>query len=104
MENLSFAFRQANNFDIVHCHTGIRALLFQDFVKTPIVHTFHNPVYSISKKLPPSLEILRIHRRNTNGCFVSKSAKKLCPVKLKNKMVVYNGIDLNSFKFNPAPE
>lgn len=104
LENLSFAFRQTKRFDIIHCHVGLRALFFQEFLKAPVVHTFHNPVYAKDKKLPIGLEILNLHRNTTNACFISKAAEKLCPVKLKNKYVVYNGIDLKPFEFNPKPE
>lgn len=101
LEGLSFAFRKAKGFDIVHSHVGLRTLFFQDFIRAPVIHTFHNPVYSTSKKLPPSLKILKLHKENTNACFISKSAKKLCPIKLKNSWIVHNGIDLNLFRFSP---
>lgn len=104
LEGLSFAFSQAANFDIVHCHVGLRALFFQDFLKTPTLHTFHNPVYSRAKKLPIGLEMLNIHRKNSNVCFISGAAKNLCPVKTKNSWVVYDGIDLAPFKFSPQPK
>jgi len=104
LENLSFTFRKIKDFDIVHSHVGLRALFFQNFVKTPVIHTFHNPVYEKSKKLSPSLEILKLHKKDTNVCFISKKAKKLCPIKLKNSWVVYNGIDLNLFKPCFKPE
>lgn len=103
LENLSFAFRKAKDFDIIHSHIGLRSLFFQDFIETPVVHTFHSLVYSKSKKLPPFLKILELHRENTNVCFVSKSAKKLCSIKLKNSWFVYNGVDLNLFNFCPKP-
>lgn len=104
LENLSFAFKKAKNFDIIHSHIGLRSLFFQDFIENPVVHTFHSPIYSKSKKLSPPLKILELHKENTNACFVSKSAKKLCPIKLKNSWFVYNGIDLSLFNFCSQPE
>lgn len=104
MENLSFAFDKAKDFDIIHCHVGLRALFFQNFSKAPVVHTFHNPIIGKAKKLPIGLEILHRHRGSTNACFISKSAKSLSPIKLKNNWVVYNGIDLTPFKFNQRPK
>jgi len=103
LENLSFAFKKAKDFDIIHCHVGLRALFFQEFSKTPTIHTFHNPVIGEKRKLPPSLQILKLHKKTTRACFISKAAKKLCPIKLKSH-VVYNGIDLEPFPFNPNPK
>ena len=104
LANLSFAFKKADDFDIIHSHVGLRALFFQNLIKTPVVHTFHNPVYAESKKLPVSLEILKLYKEETNACFISKKAKKICPIKLKHNWVVYNGIDLNLFSFCPVPK
>jgi len=103
LENLASAFKKASNFDILHCHVGLRALFFEPFVKTPTLFTFHNPLVSESEKLPPALEILKLHKNQINACFISKSAKKLCPIKIPKSWVVYNGIDLDLFKFNPQP-
>lgn len=100
LENLSFAFKRAVEFDIIHSHTGLRTLFFQDLVKRPVLHTFHNPITSKRKELPPALQILERRRSQTNVCFISKQAKKICPIKIKRAWVVYNGIDLNFFKFS----
>ena len=104
LEQLSFAFRHWQEFDIIHSHIGLRALFFQDFVKRPVLHTFHNPIYSKRRVLPPSIQILNLHRKTTNACFISKSEKKLSPVNLRADWVVYNGIDANLFKFNQKPK
>lgn len=104
LENLCLAFKKAAQFDIIHSHIGLRAVFFQELVKTPVLHTFHNPVHSEIKELNPGLEILKLHKDTTNGCFISNMAKKLCPIRLLKSWVVYNGIDLNFFKFNDKPE
>ncbi|MFH1401979.1 MAG: glycosyltransferase family 4 protein [Parcubacteria group bacterium] len=104
LENLSFAFEKALDFDIIHCHVGLRALFFQKLVATPALHTFHNPLFPGTKVLSPTLEILKLHGKTTNACFISRSAKNLCPVKFPKSWVVYNGIDLNLFQFNPYPK
>ncbi len=100
-ENLNFAFKKAADFDVIHAHTGLRTIFFQGLVKTPVIHTFHNPIQSKSKKLPELLKILKLHKNETKACFISKQARKICPVKFKKNWVVYNGIDLNLFRFNP---
>ncbi|HDJ30421.1 MAG TPA: glycosyltransferase family 4 protein [bacterium] len=105
LENLSVAFRSANQFDIVHSHLDLWALFFQELTKTPVVHTFHNPLYTSSitapERLPTRLKMFQIHRNTTFGCFISKSQRKLCPVKFPHNWVVYNGIDLSQYKFYP---
>ncbi|MDI6883384.1 MAG: glycosyltransferase family 4 protein [Patescibacteria group bacterium] len=122
LEHLSFSFKKIKEgyFDIVHSHAGLRTIFFQDFIKTPLVYTFHNPLHSAyfipfsgikdkflitnSKKLPPALKILKRHSKNLNVCFISKSQKRLSQTEFKNNWIVYNGIDTNLFKFSPESE
>ena len=108
LENLSRAFQIGDQFDIIHSHLDLWALFFQELTKTPCLHTFHNPLYTSSitdpKRLPTRLKMFKVHRKTTFGCFISKSQRKLCPVKFPHNWVVYNGIDISQFKFNPKPE
>lgn len=104
LENLSFAFKKAGDFDIIHSHIGLRALFFQDLVKTPTIHTFHNPDYVKAKKNSPRLQILKNHFPDSNICFLSNDAKKSCPIELNRSRVVYNGVDTELFKFNAKPK
>jgi len=108
LENLSQAFKKAGDFDIIHSHLDLWTLFFQDLTKTPVVHTFHNPLYVSSitdpKKIPTRLKMFEVHKKTTYGCFISKSQRKLCPVKFPYNWIVYNGIDLSLYKFNPRPK
>lgn len=104
LEGLCWAFKKADKFDVIHSHTGLRTIFFQEFSKTPVIHTFHNPITTKSKILPPAFEVLNLHRNETNACFISKQAEKICPVKFPKRYIVYNGIDLNIFKFNSKPK
>ncbi len=104
LENLSFAFKKAEDFDVIHSHIGLRALFFQEFTETPVLHTFHNPIYPKPNVFPTNLKIFELHKKTTNACFLSKSAEKLSSVRIKNKWIAYNGIDTELFKFNPNPE
>jgi glycosyltransferase involved in cell wall biosynthesis len=108
LENLSSAFKRAGKFDVIHSHLDLWTLFFQELTKTPIVHTFHNPLYTSSitdpKRIPTRLKMFNLHKRTTNGCFISKSQRELCPVKFPKNWLVYNGIDLSHFKFNPKPK
>jgi len=102
LEHLAFSFSEAKNFDILHCHLGPKSFLFLKFLKIPVLHTFHNPI-SI-KRGTPLFEIAKRYKEKINAVFLSKAAKKFCNFKFKRNYVVYNGIDLNFFKFNERPK
>ena len=38
---LASVYEQAENFDIIHSHVGLGALVYANLVKTPTVHTLH---------------------------------------------------------------
>lgn len=108
LENLSRAFQVASQFDIIHSHLDLWTLFFQELTKTPVMHTFHNPLYTPSvtdpTKIPTRLKIFEHYKENTFGCFISKSQRNLCPVKFPHNFIVYNGIDISLYKFNPKPK
>jgi len=108
LENLSRAFQIAEKFDIIHCHLDIWALPFQGFTKVPVLHTLHNQLYKSSitregQRKPTRLEIFKRHKKETLPIFISKSEKLNSAVKFPHHWVVYNGIDLSQFRFNPKP-
>ncbi len=106
LEHFAFSFKkiQESNFDIVHTHGGAKSVFFQNFIKTPLIYTSHGSLSPSSKKLPPLFEALRNYRESLNMCFISAAQRELCPIKFKNNWIVYNGIDINVFKFQPEPE
>jgi len=93
------ALEMASEFDILHCHWGISTIFYQKFIKTPILYTFHN----IPRENDHRWKIFEYYKNEILAVFVSKSEMRNCPVKFKKNWVVYNGIDLNQFKFNPEP-
>ena len=101
MLNLSEAFKRANEFDIIHTHIDLWELYFPQLVKTPVVHTIHNPLYSSSKR--DSRLFMFGKFKNNNFVTISNSQKNLSRVKL-NATTVYNGIRIEEFKFNPKPK
>lgn len=109
LENLSTAFKRAKDFDIIHSHLDVWTLPFQNLTKVPVLHTFHNQLYKASvirdgEKKPSRLEIFEKHKKETLAVFISKSEKEKSAVKFPKSWVVYNGIDVSQFKFNPRPE
>jgi glycosyltransferase involved in cell wall biosynthesis len=97
--NYSLAFERAKNFDIVHSHWTPLGMFFQNFVKTPVLHTFHN----IPPKNDHRWEVLK-YFKDSNVVFVSKKERENSPVRFKKEYVVYNGIDISLFKFNKKPK
>ena len=96
----SRAFEMAKEFDIIHCHWIIMGGFFQKLVKPPVIHTMHN----IMGELDLRWKIFEYYKNDLNLVFISKSERKNTPVKIKNNWIVYNGIDLSNFKFNPKPK
>lgn len=96
----SAAFEKAEEFDIIHCHWGIMGAYFQRLVKTPVVHTMHN----IPKDSHLRWEVFKYYKDDLNLIFISESERKNAPLRFKNSWVVYNGIDISPFRFNPKPK
>lgn len=112
LENLTAAFKQAEEFDIIHSHLDVWPLFFQEFIKTPVLHTFHNPLHKQKKifnkrrvkKIDHRLQIFNLYRKSTLACFISGSQKKLCPINFTRNWIAYNGIDTSLYEFNERPE
>ncbi len=96
---LSETFKRANQFDIIHTHIDLWETYFPQLVKTPVIHTIHNPLYS-SAKIDSRLFILE-HFKKNNYVAISTAQRQLSRVKLNFVATIYNGVDLNDFKFSP---
>lgn len=109
LQNLSRAFEMAQGgaFDILHCHLDLWSLFFQNLVKTPVLHTMHNPMYRDNADAPKDdrLQLFSNEAHRTNIVFISKSARNQAMVDFpKNKSrIIYNGIDVKTFVFNAKP-
>lgn len=99
--NLSCAFKQAKKFDIIHTHIDLWEMYFAQLIKTPVVHTIHNPLYSTNKR--DSRLFIFEKYKNNNFVTISNSQKRLSRVKI-NSVTIYNGIRIEEFKFNPNPK
>ncbi len=98
---LNQVFKRAKEFDIIHSHIDLWEVYFPSLVRTVCLHTIHNPLYSSTKK-DSRLFIFEKFKDN-NYVAISKSQKKLSRVKLNFTGVVYNGIRIEEFDFNPTP-
>ncbi|MDF1498440.1 MAG: glycosyltransferase family 4 protein [Patescibacteria group bacterium] len=107
---LTKAIDMENEFDVIHTHIGQIAYHFTNLIKTPIVETIHSPIHKISKKYLPKKNIQDRYLKDSreryekmHHVFVSKNQKKNAFIQ-NNGSVIYNGIDLNIFKFKKDPE
>jgi glycosyltransferase involved in cell wall biosynthesis len=96
MLHLSNIYEQAAGFDLIHSHMGCAALPYARLIKTPTVHTLHGiftpdnrKLFSYAKQQP----------------YVSISDSQREPdLGLNCLATVYNGINVNSFKFHAQPD
>lgn len=104
LRNLSTAYELADTdaFDVIHSHLDLWALFFQNLTKVPSLHTMHNPLYRTNADATKNdrLRLFTEEAHRTNIVFISESARKLAMVDLPKSRVIYNGIDLQHFRFN----
>jgi glycosyltransferase involved in cell wall biosynthesis len=96
MLQLSRVYEQASEFDIIHSHMGCSALPYVNLVKTPTVHTLHG-IFT------PDNEKMFSHARRQPYISIS-DAQREPRLNLNCVATVYNGIDLNSYKFCEKPQ
>lgn len=96
MLQLSQVYERADEFDIIHAHTGASALSYANLVKTPTVHTLHG-VFT------PDNEKLFKYARNQHYVSIS-NAQREPRLGLNCVGTVYNGIDPNIYEFRSQPD
>ncbi|KAB8332641.1 glycosyltransferase family 4 protein [Scytonema tolypothrichoides VB-61278] len=96
MLNLARLYERADEFDIIHSHTGHSSLSYANLVKTPTVHTLHGIFTSDNEKL---------YQYAKNQPYISISdSQRESRLGLNYVATVYNGINVSSYKFHPQPE
>jgi glycosyltransferase involved in cell wall biosynthesis len=84
-------------FDIVHNHVGWDLLAFKDILSTPTVTTLHGPL-----NIPSHQEMYRVLKAE-NYVSISLSQRRPMP-DLHFVGNVYNGVDMEAFRFFPQPK
>jgi glycosyltransferase involved in cell wall biosynthesis len=93
---MALVYEQAEQFDIIHSHIGHVALPYASLVKTPTVHTLHGIFTPDNEK---------IFQYAKDRPYVSISDAQREPrLGLNYVATVYNGIDINSYKFHAQPD
>jgi glycosyltransferase involved in cell wall biosynthesis len=94
MLELSQAYQQAAEFDIIHAHVGISALPLASLVSTPTVHTLH------SNFTEDNINLYSHHQKQP---YVSISNAQR-QISLNYIATVYNGIQLADYPFIAKPQ
>lgn len=102
MMNVVRAFERADEFDIIHSHVDLYDQFFIQFIKTPVVSTMHNNMYTKRKNAGRIFSYR--HFRNHNFVSISYKQRKNDMVKLNFVANIYNGLDPKKYKFNLTPE
>jgi glycosyltransferase involved in cell wall biosynthesis len=96
MLQLGQVYQQAGNFDIIHSHMGCSALSFAQLVKTPTIHTLHGVFTSDNEKM--------YHYARKQPYVSISDAQREPRLGLNCVSTVYNGIDVDSYKFYAKPQ
>ncbi|MBD2347054.1 glycosyltransferase family 4 protein [Anabaena subtropica] len=91
---LSQVYQNAAEFDIIHSHLGISALLAADLVKTPTVHTLHGDFTKDNHKVFS-------HHHQQPYVSISNAQRQ---IHLNYIKTVYNGIEPKDHPFIAQPQ
>lgn len=92
--HLGHFIEKADEFDLIHNHLDIPALIFSENIRTPLVTTIH---------YRPSKDVLSIYQKYSQKTFyVALSQANRLP-ELDYVATIYPGINLNEFIFNEKP-
>lgn len=95
--HLAHACAHAGEVDILHSHCNWKALLFSDFIRTPLVTTLHGSGIEAASAIG--------YRQYKHQPFVSISnAERRFVPELNYVSTVYNGIDFDEFSFGDQAE
>ncbi|MEA5578749.1 glycosyltransferase family 4 protein [Anabaena sp. UHCC 0451] len=92
---LALVYERAEEFDVIHSHTGHNPLAYTNLVKTPTVHTLHG-IFT------PDNEIIFKYAKKQPYISIS-DAQREARLGLNYVATVYNGIDVSSYEFYPQP-
>ncbi|MGB3591423.1 MAG: glycosyltransferase [Nonlabens sp.] len=88
------------DYDLIHNHSlNCAALTYLSFLSTPVVHTFHTPV------IPSVLGgvVTLDNQENIVFTTISKFMKQEWSQRVPDVRVIYNGIDIEQWPYEPEP-
>jgi len=92
------AYRHAEDFDLLHDHTGPVGVSIGALVDRPIVHTLHGPF------TPEALMLYSRIARHLWFVAISESQRSMGPPGLNWGGVVYNGIPMDHYRYREDKE
>jgi glycosyltransferase involved in cell wall biosynthesis len=92
------AYRHAEDFDLLHDHTGPVGVSIGALVDRPIVHTLHGPF------TPEALMLYSRIARHLWFVAISESQRSMGPSRLNWAGVVYNGIPTGQYPYREDKE
>ncbi|MDB5137955.1 MAG: glycosyl transferase [Mucilaginibacter sp.] len=93
--HISNLMEKASSFDIIHNNFDFLPLTYSALIKTPIITTIHG--FSSQKIIP----IYKKYNASTHYVSISNADRSS---ELEYLATVYNGINVDEFEFNPAPQ
>ncbi|MDP3971060.1 MAG: glycosyltransferase family 4 protein [bacterium] len=96
---LNRAYRHIEEFDILHSHLDNLHFFMSSLVDKPTLMTQHWPIEPLTQNI-----VQQIPFSNVYITPISKAQTKHYKEKIQYTDVVYNGIDVNQFKFNKSPQ
>ena len=100
--NIAQALSRADEFDIIHSHIGELSLFFAPLLKKPILVTQHNPFFD--KKQIYRYQALKALNQYQRYVSISFSQRKKAKSFINFEANIYNGIEVEKFKFNDNPK
>ena len=91
------AYKYADEFDIIHDHSGMIGPAIGSQCPTPVVHTLHGPFTDMAKQFYTMLSG-RIHY-----VAISEAQRAFCP-DLSYAATVHNGVDLSTLPYQQDKE
>jgi glycosyltransferase involved in cell wall biosynthesis len=94
--NVSRAVEMSQEFDIMHSHSYLYALILQNLSRSPIVNTMH---------LTGGEEFGRLWKQYPDACVTAISEYQWSAFpELQPAAMIYHGVDASQFKFRSHPE
>lgn len=91
------SYLQKGDFEIIHNHIGWRLLPFETALPHPVITTLHGPLDVLYQQ--------KVYGAFPNANYVSISMSQRKPMQNLNFVAnVYNGIDMDKFRFFPKPK
>lgn len=90
---VSEAYKSADEFDIVHDHSGFIGVAFAHTVKPPVLHTLHGPFTN---------DTTRFYEHFKDACYYNAISEyqKSCLPTLNYVETVYNAVDVHKYEFS----